>query len=455
MIPFRDTFTSGHYVTANLRNLVVSKKEFVSRFLSILVLLAGVVTILFYYRRGGAVDSIYSAELEPGLRDTGIYMRAAQDILAQKSPYALEDLAFRSGTFGVMIFSVLGAGPLGFLISQLINLAGFAYFSVVMFRGILQTERLLILLSLGVWFSCLREVFSTGQITGILAGLLALGFQSLKTISYRSKFFGGLAFAIALDLKPNLVIFFIITSYMFFRKTKDIWISMAILITGHVLVDIYNRAILEKDWLAVLSSVSDPDRDPTNTGTRTIWPIIKLILNKESVASYIPTFIFLFMGVALIITASRNMSLRWVYLSLMLPVFYNYFHLYSFFPLAILILGIAIEKRKPVILGVALPFLLISGSNFNLGQLIFVILICIYLFTALGLLHAFTLSELRIFLVTATSVALIRYLIVLYTGPNYMVEITILNFLVSVGALVLLGYKEAPVAYKEYFKDKA
>jgi hypothetical protein len=323
---------------------------------------------------------------------------------------------------------------------------------MVMFRSTLQTERLLILLSLGVWFSCFREVFSTGQITGILAGLLALGFESLKTISYRGKFLAGLAFAMALDLKPHLVIFFIITSYMFFRKTKDIWIPMAILITGHVLIDIYNRAILEKEWFEVLSSVSDPERDPTNTGTRTIWPIIRLILNRESVASYIPTFIFLFLGIALIITAGRNKGLRWVYLSLMLPVFYNYFHLYSFFPLAILILGITIEKRRPIILGVTLPFLLISGSNFNPEHLIFVILICVYLFTTLRLLCAFNLRELRIFLVTATSVALIRYLVVLYTGPKYIVEIIILNFLVSVGALVLFGYKEVPVVYKEYFK---
>jgi hypothetical protein len=369
-------------------------------------------------------------------------MRAAQDLLSRQSPYDLEGLAFRSGTFGVMIFSILGAGSLGFFISQLLNLAGFAYFSMVMLRSTLQVERILILASVGIWFSCFREVFSTGQITGILAGLLAWGFQSLKTISYRGKFFGGLAFSLALDLKPNLVMFFIFTSYIFFRKTKDIWIPVAILVIGHALIDIYTLLILEKDWFAVLSSVSDPDRDPTNTGTRTIWPIIRLILNKEVVASYIPTLIFLLLGVALTISARRNINIRWVHVSLMLPVFYNYFHLYSFFPIAILILGIAIEKRRVVILGVALPFLLISGSNFGFEHLIFSILICGYLVTLLGLVSALPWSDCRNLLMTATGVSFIRYFVVLSTGPNYLIEILTLNFLVFVGVIVLFGNKE-------------
>ncbi len=98
----------------NLRNLGGAEKDVTSRLFSILVLMAGATTILFYYRRGGVVDSIYASHSQPGLRDVGIYMRAAQDILAQKSPYDLEGLAFRSGTFGVMVFSILGAGSLGF-----------------------------------------------------------------------------------------------------------------------------------------------------------------------------------------------------------------------------------------------------------------------------------------------------------------------------------------------------
>jgi hypothetical protein len=428
-----------------LRNLEESKRQVISRLLSILVLIVGTVTILFYYRRGGAVDSIYGSNSQPGLRDMGIYMRAAQDLLAQKSPYDFEGLAFRSGTFGVMIFSILGAGSLGFFISQLLNLAGFAYFSIVMFRSTLQAERILILVSVGIWFSCLREVFSTGQITGIITGLLAWGFQNLKTLSYRGKFFSGLAFSLALDLKPNLVLFFIITSYIFFQKIKDIWIPIVILVIGHALIDIYTQTILEKDWFAVLSSVSDPDRDPTNTGTRTIWPIIRLLLNGEVVARHIPTLIFILLGVALIIAISRNLNIRWVYASLMLPVFYNYFHLYSFFSIAILILGIGIEKRRPVMLGVTLPFLLISGSNFSIQHLIFSTLICVYLVIMLGMVRALTWSECRIFLMTATSIIVIRYFVVLATGSHYISEILILNFLVFLGALVLLRDKVSPV----------
>ena len=425
----------------NLRNLGGAKKDVTSRLFSILVLMAGATTILFYYRRGGVVDSIYDSHSQPGLRDVGIYMRAAQDILAQKSPYDLEGLAFRSGTFGVMLFSILGSGSLGFFFSQLLNLAGFAYFSIVLFRSTLHTEKLLILVSVGIWFSCLREVFSTGQITGILAGLLAWGFQSLKVSSFWSKFLGGFAFSVALDLKPNLVIFFMVTSYIFFQKLKDIWIPMAILAIGHVLIDIYTQTILEKDWFVVLSSVSDPVRDPTNTGTRTIWPIIKLLVNREVIASYIPTLIFLLFGVALTICARRSVNIQWVHASLILPVFYNYFHLYSFFPIAILILGIAIEKQRPVILGVALPFLLISGSNFGFQHLIFSILLCLYLVIMLGLVHAFTLSQCRIFLITATGVILIRYFVVLSTGSHYIMELLNLNFLVFLAVLIVLRNK--------------
>ena len=437
--------TTGQNFTNILRNLGESRRLVIARFLPALVLIAGTATILFYYRRGGAVDSIYGSQSEAGLRDTGIYMRAAQDLLSQKSPYDLEGLAFRSGTFGVVIFSILGAGSLGFFIAQLLNLAGFAYFSIVMFRSTLHAERILILLSVGIWFSCLREVFSTGQITGILAGLMAWGFNSLKTLSSRSRFFSGLAFSLALDLKPNLVIFFMITSYIFFRKIKDIWIPVAILVIGHSLIDIYTKEILEKDWFTVLSKVSDPNRDPSNTGTRTIWPLVKLLLNREVIASYIPSLIFLFLGISVLFAASRSMNIRWVYASLLLPVFYNYFHLYSFFPIAILILGIAIEKRKPLVLGVALPFLLISGSNYSFDHLIFSFFISVYLVIMLGLVLALTWRKCRIFLVTATSVSVIRYIVVLITGSHYLAEILILNFLIVLGVLTLIGKKESPI----------
>ena len=114
--------------------------------------------------------------------------------------------------------------------------------------------------------------------------------------------------------------------------------------------------------------------------------------------------------------------------------------------MAILILGIAIEKRRPVILGITLPFLLISGSSFSLKHLIFSILICVYLVIMLGLVRALTWGDCRIFLITSTSVIVIRYFVVLTTGSHYIAEILVLNFLVFIGAFVLLKDKISSVS---------
>jgi uncharacterized membrane protein len=60
----------------------------------------------------------------------------------------------------------------------------------------------------------------------------------------------------------------------------------------------------------------------------------------------------------------------------------------------------------------------------------------------LGLVSALPWSDCRNLLMTATGVIFIRYFVVLSTGPNYLMEILILNFLVFVGATVLFGNKE-------------
>lgn len=408
-----------------------------AKLISLIVLVAGVATILFYYRRGGVVDSIYRSALDPGLRDMGIYMQAAQDLLARKSPYSLEDLAFRSGTFGVIFFAVLGNGAIGFFVSQILNFVGFAYFTFVMFRFKMNSQGLLLLASIAVWFSCLREVFSTGQITGIIAGLLAWGFQTLKTESFRSKIYSGLAFALTLDLKPNLVLFFVFACYIFFRKVRDIWIPFSILIGGHLLVDLYSGVFLEKEWLAVLASVSNPDRDPTNTGTRTIWPIIRLLFGGEMVTGIFPTLVFLGLGMATAFYVNQDLDIRWVHASLLVPVTYNYFHLYSFFPIAVLTVGIAISRRRPWMLAVSVPFLLISGANFQIKHVFFSILICSYITVMLKELKMFSAQQCKIFFITSSCIILLRYIVVTSIGAHYIVELLILNFLVLIGALVL------------------
>jgi hypothetical protein len=404
------------------------------------------ILILYLYRRGGLVDAVYGPHNSPGFRDTGIYARAAIQILSGQSPYSDQQLAFRSGSYGVLIFGLLPLNAFTYICYQVFNLFGIFVFSTVFLRNFVSREILLVCLALGICLSCVREIFSTGQITGIIAGLLAVGYECLKSKNVIFRLCGAFLFSLALDLKPNLVIFFVISAYILLDRFQEIWVPLLLLILGHLAVDLSLGRVLETEWLSTLKLVGDPYRDPSNTGTRTIWPLVKSFLKIEVIPSQIPTVLFLLIGIALLLRIWKTRDYLLLSLTFIVPAFYNYFHLYSFFLFAIFIVAILIKFEYPIIFGFLLPFFLVSGQYFGIFHLSFCVAISCVLAQYLNLMVEFKSRSkfVRDFLVTMVLVCAFRYLFQVQFGSSGFQEIIILNTLVfaGIGVVIAVSYKQ-------------
>lgn len=399
------------------------------------------IMVLFVYRRGGLVDAVYGPQVSPGFRDTGIYARAAMQVFSGQNPYSDQELAFRSGSYGVLVFGLLPLSTFTYICYQVFNLLGIFTFSAVLLRSLVSREILHVCLALGVCFSCVREIFSTGQITGVIAGLIAAGYACLKSERIVFRVGGAFLFSLALDLKPNLVIFFVVSAYILLDRFREVWVPMLFLFFGHLSVDLYVGRILEIEWLSTLKIIGDPLRDPSSTGTRTIWPLVRSLLKVEIIPNQIPTFLFLSLGLALMFAIWKTKNFLLLTLTFVVPAFYNYFHLYSFFPFAIILLAILIKHKFPIVLGALFPFLLISGKNFGFSQLVYCLTLSCFFILFLYLL---VLKQLRFGFFIRLSVTLVivcvsRYLFQIYFGSSWLQEIIILNTLVFVGIGVILA----------------
>jgi hypothetical protein len=427
-------------VTALKRFLADINLAKAQKLLTMFLVLSTSIAILVVYRRGGVVDSVYGLQNSPGFRDTGIYARAAEQLFSKLSPYSDPGLSFRSGSFGVLIFGLLPMGSIAYICYQILNLLGIIIFCKIFLNDLISRELYLSCLALGICFSCVREIFSTGQITGILAGLIAIGFQGLKSQQITRRLGGAFLFSLAVDLKPNLFIFFIAGSFILLNRTRDFWMPIAFLLGGHLAIDVYVGRFLERDWVITLMNVSDPTRDPSNTGTRTIWPLIKNLFGIEIIPSQIPTLVFIILGCALLYYISETKSYVLLFLTLIVPAFYNYYHLYSFYPFAILVFAILVQQAMPITLGVMLPFLLVSGGHFGLSQLLFCTVLAGGLLIFLNLANpVFCNANFnRKFALSVVFVNSARLLFQIKFGSTWIQEVIILNCLILVGVSIML-----------------
>lgn len=404
--------------------------------------------LLYFYRQGGVVDQIYGPASTAGMRDFGIYINAAHDVAQGFNPYSLQTLAFRSGTFGVLIFSIFDNNQMSFVILQSLSLMGAIFFTYSFLKNRASKNQILAIAVTSLWFSCTREILSTGQITGIVMGLIGAGYTLMKSESKILQLTGSLAFAIVLDLKPHIFLLFIISVYVYHRKLRWLFFVGFHILVGHILINIYFRSFIEDDWIRTLLAVSDTKQNPGNTGSRTIWPIVREILNLESIPSLIPTFSFLFLGLFVIFRLHKFHSFSLLIASLLVPVVYSYFHLYSFLPIAVLILWILIKLEMPVFLGIVFSFLVISGGNLGIREaLISLIIFAVFSFQ---LFHLFPVSKGFIWKMTSAFISLLsaRFLLGLFHPSEHFLEILNINFLVLSAFVLILLSTRSKVAFE-------
>jgi hypothetical protein len=393
--------------------------------------------LVFYYRQGGPVDAIYGPAIKPGMRDVGIYIQAAQNIVQGVNPYNLQALEFRSGAFGVLIFAFFGEGKISFITLQVLNLVGPIVFTYALLKSKASRHQIFVLSITSLWFSCSREILSTGQITGILMGLIGIGYTLIQSKSKVIQVLGALPFAIVLDLKPHVFLLFIIALYVYFRRIHGFFIVVFHMAIGHMFINFYCQTFIEDDWLKTLFAVSDTSDNPQSSGSRTIWPVVRSLLGLESVPSFFPIVTFLTLGILVLIQIQKVPRFSMLYASLLVPVTYSYFHLYSFLPIAIFLFWALIRLEMPIFLGIVFSFLTISGSNLGIKEALISLAIFSALMTQLFLFFNVKAKYLWRFTASFITIVSIRYILNTYIQEQQFWEVININFLV-VGAAVTI-----------------
>ena len=413
-----------------------------SRLFFFLYLTASAALLLYFYRRGGPVDDIYGPASKPGMRDVGIYIDAAHKIVQGVNPYSIQDLGFRSGTFGVLLFTLFDDNQISFVVLQGFNLLGVLLFTHSLLKDKVSSIQILVLSITSLWFSCFREILSTGQITGILMGLLGFGYTFMTARSKSMQILAALSFAIVLDLKPHVFFLFIISAYIYHKKFSWLWIVSFQLVLGHMLINIYIQTFTEDEWVKTLFAVSNVSNDPSSSGTRTVWPIVRNVMNLDAIPSFIPIIFFVCIGLLVLIKIYTVPNFYLLFASLLVPVTYSYFHLYSFLPIAILSLWALLRLQMPIFLGVIFSFLVISGGTVGTREaLVSFVVFLVFLFQIsqfFGVRNGFIQKFSKVLILILS----IRFIVSSFIKDLQFREIVNINFLVvSAFVLILLGLK--------------
>jgi hypothetical protein len=145
-------------------------------------------------------------------------------------------------------------------------------------------------------------------------------------------------------------------------------------------VNIYFGKFLQVEWFRSLQQITDPELNPTSTGTKVIWPLLVELFHLEAIPALAPLFLYsVLTTVLLVLLYLYNSQVLWL-ASLVIPVTYSYFHLYSFFPIAFLALAFAVERKMSLLLALLLVFSFFSGSNFDLMHLLITLILSVFLF---------------------------------------------------------------------------
>jgi hypothetical protein len=323
--------------------------------------------LLFYYRAGGIADT---GRLKVGLRDLGPFVEGGKAIISGINPY--DPVITRGGSAGSLaigILSILIPQGLVMISFQALNFLGLFYF-IRKFPIQLALETRYIIFLIAIWSAPFRENLSLNQITGIVLGLITLGFLTefrknrvLKIVISR------LSIGLAVDLKPQIVVPIIFIFFIFKYFRREILEAGTTLLTIHLIIDLRIGEIIEKDYIHFLSTLAKQSKGSDFGDSVTYWPLLQdLGINLRGI--FVGTISMIVVGFLIYkLTAIKNPA-SILAMSLIVPTFGSYFHLYDAIGVAtVALIYFAKESRlllPTIIFGclIMIPIELNSIQNF-------------------------------------------------------------------------------------------
>lgn len=340
-----------------------------------LAIIFSVIIICFYYRSGGIKDLDYFG---PPLRDIGLYIDAGKAILNGENPY--DTVGNRFGFIGCIPFALIATflpESVLNLTFQLLNILGLITF-ILVFNKLYMNFRPELIVITSLWLSSFRETLATNQITGILLGLLSIGYYfSLRDKVQASKLkiiFAAFSLVMAIDLKPHLsLIFFVILvvksrNFQLFKIVCFVWVIL------HGLVNLSQKKILEFSWLDTVLDLQNQAENASLGDSVSFWPLISTALGIESfptILLFLPMLTVLICLIILLNFLTWQDAFIWSFLA---PSFFIYFHHYDIVPAAVLFL-ILLQSRYFKYLLIPVGFFLIPIEFESLRNQVLVLVI--------------------------------------------------------------------------------
>lgn len=304
-----------------------------------LMSLCAIAYLCFYYRQGGIKDTGIEV---PNLRDVGVYIDAGRAVLNGLNPYST--VGSRFGDLGPIPIAILSyVVPFKFttLFFQLINLICVYYF-INVFGNLYGTKNRDLIFLTCLFIAPTREMLVTNQVTGMLMGLIALGYSlylhAIKTGTFPTLILSGLMFAVAGDLKPHIVGVFLLCLAANSRTYKLLIVTASSWLVGHLVIDLSQRRILEKDWLESMRSLQERSSQGKLGDSVSFWPWIYKLLNVEGLPGILTTLPITLALIACIVISRRKEFKSIIPWAFLVPSLSIYFHFYDAVPIFVIIL---------------------------------------------------------------------------------------------------------------------
>lgn len=331
---------------------------------------------LFIYRQANSSET----------RDLGVWIRAAESILGGGDPYSDSGGLFKSGPISPFLLYMIRSVSLQnnyifFNLVMFLNIIGMAAFLSFFLRYFrLSSIQVLICNSVFILSSFNREVLVTGQVTGLIFGLLALFAFLLERASDNSIFVAlaplTVLVVLVIDFKPNIMLFPLVSLILICRKSL-LWpliisVGITYLFCMSILY-IWTKSNLFALWIQNLFGINNYGSNKTLFGTKNLWQIL-----NEVYGGALPSWFFSFVPLScyvlvnlfgLILVKKRREALGLSFL-LLAPFFYSYFHYYSFFPIALVMLVYTLKQKNMFLFGFLVSAYLITYKvSENIGFL--------------------------------------------------------------------------------------
>lgn len=322
--------------------------------------------VVYYYRN-------------EGVRDLGYYQEAGKVLAVQGNPYA--DLAWRSGPVGtIFLHFAFGAFPneVKIVLFQLISVMGFLLLVKPFLKG-LNLLQLNFLFSAIILSAPVRETLSAKQLTGLIAMAIALSITPIlmrENLSRKQCIFAPLVLAIALDLKPHILIPLLIMMIFYKSGLKLILMSVTLLAFMHIAISVYCKKFLLFEWFNNIKDLGNSlGRDGESVS---LWKILIIADISENLVVYISaTFqiVILFLGLYLL---KRKMILFAILIVMISQSLGSYVHIYDFALVSTLMLLLITKKNLSYIHLLFLMFVTVPLEYLKVFNLILITVLSIF-----------------------------------------------------------------------------